>query len=63
MNEIEKRIENPRYVIFSDDINWVKEHMEFPENSLNDHKVVVAPKVWNLKNDNRDIYEEDFILI
>lgn len=100
MKEIEKRVKNPRYVIFSDDITWVKENMDFPKNSLyedgddpvweklrlmyhcnhfiisnssfswwaqylsrNDHKVVVAPKVWNLKNENRDIYEDTWILV
>ena len=100
MKEIEKNVENPRYVIFSDDINWVKENMKFPENSLyedgndpvweklrlmynckhfilsnssfswwaqylakNKKKVVVAPRKWNNKNENRDVYEDTWILV
>lgn len=31
---IEEKIENPRFVIFSDDIHWVKDHMVFPENTV-----------------------------
>lgn len=100
MKEMEKNVENPKYVIFSDDIAWVKENMNFPKDSLyeegndpvweklrlmysckhfiisnssfswwaqylskNDKKVVVAPKKWNNKNENRDIYEDTWILV
>ncbi len=32
IKEIEKHIENPKYIVFSDDIEWVKENMKFIKN-------------------------------
>ncbi len=29
-----KKLKNPRFVIFSDDIEWVKQNMKFPENTI-----------------------------
>ena len=95
-----KKINNPRYIIFSDDIEWVKSNMKFPDKTLfesgddpvweklrimshckhfiisnssfswwaqylalNKNKVVIAPKKWNKKNDNRDMYEDTWILL
>jgi len=46
------------FILSNSSFSWWAQYL-----SRNDHKVVVAPQVWNLKNDNRDIYEEDFILI
>lgn len=34
IKEMNKRVENPRYVFFSDDIEWVKENIKAPEGSL-----------------------------
>ena len=100
INKMNAKIKDPKYIVFSDDINWVKENMKFPKGTLyetgndpvweklrlmysckhfiisnssfswwaqylsrNKEKIVIAPKIWNLKNENRDIYEDDFILI
>lgn len=30
INEIERRVKNPTYIVFSDDIEWVKQNMSFP---------------------------------
>lgn len=97
---ITKKVNNPVFVVFSDDITWVKKNMKFPKGSLfekgddpvweklrlmysckhfilsnssfswwsyylskNDKKIVVAPRIWNKKNDNRDLYNENWILI
>lgn len=32
IKEMDKRIENPKYIVFSDDIEWVKENMKFIKN-------------------------------
>lgn len=31
IEEIKKRVKNPKFIVFSDDINWVKENMNFPK--------------------------------
>lgn len=31
---MKKKIKNPRFVVFSDDVEWVKENMDFPKNTL-----------------------------
>lgn len=100
INKMNKKVKDPKYIVFSDDIQWVKDNMKFPKGTLyetgddpvweklrlmysckhfiisnssfswwaqylsrNKEKIVIAPKKWNLKNDNKDIYEDNFILI
>lgn len=100
IEKMNKLTSNPQYIIFSDDINWVKNNMQMPENSIyengNDpvweklrlmfscknfiisnssfswwaqflssyqNKIVIAPKNWNKRNDNRDRFESNWILI
>ena len=97
---IKNNVSNPKFIIFSDDIEWVKNNMKFPKGTLfekgtdpvweklrlmsnckhfilsnssfswwsqflssNKTKIVVAPKIWNKKNDNRDLYGKKWILI
>lgn len=37
INYLNKKIENPHYYIFSDDIPWVKENLKFPDCTFVDH--------------------------
>ena len=32
--EIKRRVKNPRFFVFSDDIDWVKHNMHFPKNTM-----------------------------
>lgn len=94
------KVKNPIYIVFSDDIKWVKENMIFPKNTFfeegNDpvweklrlmsnckyfiisnssfswwaqflssykNKIVIAPKKWNKKNNNKDLYDDKWILV
>ena len=34
IDEMNKKVENPQYIVFSDDVEWCKENMKFPENTL-----------------------------
>lgn len=31
---MKKKIKNPQFIVFSDDVEWVKENLKFPENTL-----------------------------
>ena len=34
IQEIESRVDNPKFVVFSDDIDWVKKNMVFPDGTI-----------------------------
>ena len=34
IEEMNKRIENPRYVVFSDDVDWCKKNLNFPKDTI-----------------------------
>lgn len=99
INIMNKKVKNPKYVVFSDDIEWVKENLKIKDAiyesgndslsdkitfmssckhfiisnssfswwsqylSNNDEKIVIAPGVWDNLANNKDIYEDNWILI
>ena len=99
INIMNQEVDNPKYVVFSDDIEWVKNNMKLSNaiyengnDSLGDKinmmssckhfiisnssfswwsqylgqyndKIVIAPSIWNNLENNKDIYEKNWILI